>query len=110
MEETGKFKSKAEYVTFRRNYVEGLATSMNALVDFDSIKYAWSVVSDEEFVKISDIIEGNIYLDVTDLSRAEILKDVSRCILMGDEDLNGLVPDNVIKDKNRIREISKLFR
>lgn len=101
------YRTVGDYIGIRRNFVEGLTVPMSALVDFDSIRYAWNI-NGGEFVKIADTIGNVIYLDVTGLSRAEILKDVARCILLDDE-LPGISPASIVMDIDKKREIARLF-
>ena len=94
----------------RRDYVEGLALALQPLQDFDQILYARTYATEEEFVRISDIIGNVCYLDVTALSLAQVLKDVVKCVLIADINDRRIIPASLITDINKKREIAPLFR
>lgn len=103
------YTTTGNYVQAQRDYIEGaISKAMQALDDFSSVRYAWSITGGE-FVKISDTIGNVMFLDVTGMTRAEILKDVAKCILLDDMELGGLVPESLVKDINLKREIARLF-
>ena len=103
-------RSRGAHYARRRNYVEGLAMALQPLQDFDQILYARTYATEEEFVRISDIIGNVCYLDVTALSLAQVLKDVIKCVLIGDISDRRIVPESLITDIEKKREIAPLFK
>ena len=102
--------SKGANFARRRDYVEGLAVALQPLQDFDQIMYARTYVTEEEFVRISDIIGNVCYLDVTALTLAQVLKDVAKCVLIGEVNNREMIPESLITDINKKREIAPLFK
>ena len=100
--------SKGEYYTDRERYVNGLTLALSPLRDFGLIRYGRFYSTDEEYVKVADMIGNSVFLNVTAMSKAEILKDVARVILQGDE--KGIVPRSLVTDKNEMRHAAPLFR
>ena len=102
-------KNRGAYFNERKNYVDGLTLALAALRDFGSIEYARTYTTEEEYIRITDTIGGCAFLDVTALSRAEILKDVARVMLI--DELEGEhFPKSIITDKDKMRQIAPLFR
>lgn len=92
----------------RRDYVEGLAVGLMAVKDFDAIEYT-RTYDGAEYVRISDIIGNALYLDITRMTLAEILKDVARCLVVG-EHLEGIRPKGLITDRERKRRAARAFK
>ena len=90
----------------KANYVNGLNNTLEAMPDFDYIKYA-RTMNGEEFVKIADKLGGYIFIDVTAYEKSDILKDVAKVVLT-DETM--LLPKGTIIDKQKLRQIAPLFR
>ena len=106
----GVSKTNAEYYDLRKTYIEGaLQMALTPIRSFDGIEYTRKPLTGEEFVKISDLTGATMFLEVTGMTRAEILKDVAKCILLDDMELGGLVPESLVKDINLKREIARLF-
>ena len=103
-------RGRGAYFARRRDYVEGLATALQSLQDFDQILYARTYTTEEEFVRISDIIGNACYLDVTALPLAQVFKDVVKCVLVGEIRDGNIVPASLITDINRKRKIAPLFK
>lgn len=98
------------YYDDRKAYVEGLTIGLNALREFDGIEYTRKPLTGEEFVKISDLTGASIFLDVTEMTKAEILKDVAKVLLMGDIDDSRIIPQSFVADKEQMLDIAELFR
>ena len=94
----------------RKDYVEQLALALQPLQDFDQILYARTYATEEEFVRISDILGNVCFLDVTALSLAQVLKDVAKCVLIADINDRKIIPESLITDTNKKREIAPLFK
>jgi len=94
----------------REKYVNGLTLALNPLRDFDSIKYGHFYSTDEEYIKISDTIGSSLFLNVTALTKAQILKEVAKVVLQGEIKGPEIVPETLITDKNELRKIAPLFR
>ena len=89
----------------KANYVNGLNNTLEAMPDFDYIKYARKGV--EEYIKIADKLGGYIFIDVTAYEKSDILKDVAKVVLT-DETM--LLPKGTIIDRQKLRQIAPLFR
>lgn len=101
-------RTRGAYYTDRRRFVEGACTMfMQPIRDFDAVKYGHFYSTDEEFIKISDTLGNACFLDVTALTKAEIVKELCKVVLL---DQSRVVPDTVISDINRLRTIAPLFR
>lgn len=92
----------------RRSYIEGLSIALMAVKDFDAIEYT-RTYDGAEYVRISDIIGNALYLDVTRMTLAEILKDVARCLVAG-ERLEEIKPRGLVTDRERKRKAARAFR
>ena len=91
----------------KETYVNGLNNALEAMQDFDYIKYARTGV--EEYIKIADKLGGYVFIDVTGNEKSDILKDVARVVL--NEELDGKqFPRGIINDKVKLRQIAPLFR
>ena len=92
----------------RKRFIEdGIGTMMSARRDFDSIKYARSSVTDQEYIRIRDIFGTAVTIDITGVDLETILSDMCRVILLGEEKISP--PDGIVTDKAALREIAPLF-
>lgn len=98
------------YYDDRQMYVEGLRIGLCALREFDGIEYFRKALTGEEFVKISDLTGSSMFLDITKMTKAEILKDVAKVLLMGDIDDSRIIPMSFISDKEKMLDVAELFR
>lgn len=98
------------YYDDRKAYIEGLTIGLNALREFDGIEYTRTPLTGEEFVKVSDLTGASMFLDVTEMTKAEILKDVARILLMGEINDDRIIPKGFVTDKDEILAIAELFR
>lgn len=106
--ETTDNKRRGEYYTDRRKFIEGTCTMfMQPIRDFGAIKYGHFYSTDEEFVKISDTIGSACFLNITALTKAEIVKEICKVILV---DQSKTMPGTLISDINKLRAIAPLFR
>lgn len=106
----GIANAKMLYYDDRKAYVEGLSIGLNALREFDGIEYTRRTLTGEEFVKISDLTGASMFLDVTHMTKAEILKDVAKVLLMGDIDDSRIIPLGFVSDKEKMLDVAELFR
>lgn len=106
----GKTNATMMYYDDRASYIEGLAIGLNAIREFDGIEYTRKPLTGEEFVKISDLTGASMFLEVTKMTKAEILKDVARVLLMGDIDDSRIIPQSFVADKEQMLDIAELFR
>ena len=90
-----------------RNYTEVLNATLQPLLDFDCCEYAVNNVTQQEYIRIADTIGSVAYFDVTGMTRAEILKDVCKVVLL---DQARLVPASLITDREKKRAAAKQFR
>lgn len=101
--------SKGQNFSEKKDYIGTLRTALKPFQDFEDIRYARSYVTEEEFVKISDQLGNAAFLDVTGMTKAELLKEVARVILL-DEIQGQFAPKSVVTDIERKRKIAPLFR
>ena len=87
----------------KKAYVESLNVMFAPLRDFDSIKYARSYITEQEYIKIADKLGGCAFLDVTAMSAECILKELASLIL-------GNVPRSCVTSKDAKRKIVSLFK
>ena len=100
--------NKAIYVE-KGNFVTNLNKILSVIGDFEAIKYSRSAITGGEYVKISDVLGGYVYLDVTGASLESILKDVCKVVLNGELESHQF-PKSIIHDKQKLREIAPLFK
>lgn len=100
--------SAAEYYRERRSFVEDLGKGLSCFQDFEAIHYAWSIKTGEEYIRIQDAIANDVYLNVRDLTDADIYKEICRVILA--DELDECVPRRLITDPDTKRLIVMLFR
>lgn len=101
--------NNGQIYTDKRGYTDTLRAALEPMLDFDDIRYARSYVTAEEFVKISDQLGNAAFLDVTGMTKAELLKEVARVILL-DEIQGEFAPRSVVTDIDTKRKIAPLFR
>lgn len=101
--------NKGQIYTDKRDYVSALKAVLTPVQGFEDIKYARSYVTEEEYVKISDQFGNAAFLDVTGMTKAEMLKEVARVILL-DELRGGYAPESVITNVTEKRKVAPLFR
>lgn len=101
--------NKGQVFTDKRDYIDSLRSALEPMQDFDDIKYARSYVTEEEFVRISDQLGNAAFLNVTGMSKAELLKEVSRVVLL-DELQGQFAPKSVITGIDAKRKVAPLFR
>lgn len=107
----GVSKTNAEYYDLRKTYIEGaLQMALTPIRSFDRIEYTRKTLTSEEFVKISDLTGATMFLDVTGMTRAEILKDVARLILMDDINDSAIIPVGFVTDQDKKLGIAELFK
>lgn len=86
----------------KRKYVEALSGVLKAIEDFDYIKYARSYITEQEYIKIADKLGGCVFLNVTAMDNASILREVAILVL-------GKVSKNCVLSTDAKRKIAKLF-
>lgn len=92
----------------RKRFIEdGIGNMMSAKRDFDSIKYARSAITDQEYIRVKDIFGKAITIDVTGAELEDILSDMCRVILTGEEKVTP--PNGIVTNKEVLRKISTLF-
>lgn len=93
----------------RKNYIEnGVGYLMSAKKDFDSIQYARSSYTEQEYVRVKDIFGSAVTIDITGADLEKVLSDMCRVILFGEEDLPA--PEGIVTDKEALRHIYPLFK
>lgn len=85
----------------KKNYVESLNEFLKPMQDFNDIKYAKSATG--EYIRVTDIIGGCAFIDVTGEGCDGILDAVATLVKHG-------VPKGVIHDTPKKRQIAPLFR
>ncbi len=100
--------NRGQVYASRKDFVEnGIGQIMAAKKDFDSIKYARSAVTDQEYVRVSDIFGKAVTIEITGDDLETILHDMCKVMLMG-EDTS--VAPNCVSDKETLRKLSPLFK
>lgn len=100
----GNTKTRGMMLNNKREYVAMLGELLSVMPDFDSIKYANSYVTDQEYIKMGDTIGNVCFMNVTAFSEAEILRDVCKVIAAGD------LPFSIITDTATKKKIAHLFK
>ena len=90
----------------KKDYAQVLDAALDPMLDFDSCEYAINEITQEEFLRISDKLGSCCYLDITGMSRAQILKDVCKIVLL---DQARLAPNSIITDIDKKRRVAPLF-
>lgn len=88
-------------------YVKSLNEFLAPMEDFESIKYVHTN-TDAEYIRITDILGGKMFLDVTGYTLGEILNSVAQVILVR-------VPADrmnlqAVADVAELRRVAPLFR
>ena len=91
------------YAKEKREYVKKLNEVMEVAQDFGGIKYANDRNTGAEYMKVWDIVGGAQFFDITGYSLDCILRDATMLVL-------GKVPDSIVTDTEKKREIARLFR
>ena len=97
-------KTRGMMLNNTRDYVSMIGELLSVLDDFDSIEYANSYVTEQEYVKLSDTIGNVCFMNVTAFSESEILRDVCKVVAAGD------LPFSIITDTATKKKIAHLFR
>lgn len=99
---------KGQVFASRKDFIEnGVGQLMSAKKDFRSIQYAISSVTEQEYVRVMDVFGGAITIDITGDDLEKVLSDMSRVILMGEENVHA--PAGIVTDRDLLRKISNLF-
>lgn len=100
--------NRGQVYASRKDFIEnGIGQIMAAKRDFDSIKYARSAVTDQEYVRVSDIFGKAVTIEITGNDLESILHDMCMVMLMGEE--KNKAP-NCVTDNDTLRRISPLFK
>lgn len=100
--------NKGQVYASRKDFIEnGVGQLMSAKKDFRSIQYARNSLTEQEYVRVMDVFGGAVTIDITGDDLEKVLSDMSRVILMGEENVHA--PSGVVTDRNKLREISPLF-
>lgn len=100
--------SAAEYYRERRAFIDELGNGLKCFNDFESIQYAWSIKTGEEYVRIQDAIANDVYLHVEDMTKADIYKEICRVILANE--IDECVPNRLITDPDKKRTVFALLK
>ena len=92
----------------RKSYIEGLNNTFAPYRDFDSIEYVRNFMLDKEYIKLSTLLGVNFF-DISDLTLAEVLKDICKYLLMGEIETPEILPDSLIRDPEDMIEIAEMF-
>lgn len=92
----------------RRAFVESTCKNfLSPMKGFESIVYGRRYGTDEEFVRVSDKMGTSLLLDVTALSKSDIVREICKIALF---DELGTVPENIVSDKSVQMRASELFK
>lgn len=96
-------KTRGMTLRDKRDFVEKLNDVFDVMDDFYEIKYACSYVTEQEYLKVSDVIGNVVFMNVTAFSKSEILRDVCKVVASGD------LPFSIIHDTATKKKIAHLF-
>lgn len=97
----------------KKEYVELLDAVLSALNSFDRCEYAINNITQQEFMRVLDRFGAVAYFDITGMTKAEVLKDVCKMLLMDQAkapDGRSLVPESMVTDNRTLLKASDLFR
>ena len=94
----------------RKDYIDSLNIALAPIRGFDSIEYARAYMRDKEYVKLSDIIGNVLLFDISDLTLAQVLKDIAKCLLADEIKDPAIVPTSIIQDPDERLAVAELFR
>ena len=101
---------KIELKNERRMYVEGhLFSCLKVFPQFDAIKYAKNIDTREEFLRITDVLGGKCFLDITGETEADIFIAVATIVLMSTLGIK-TPPKELIIDLDKKKAVAPLFR
>lgn len=84
-------------------YIESLNDVLKVVEDFDYIKYARSYITEQEYIKVADKIGGCMFLNVTAMDNACILREIAVMLV-------NRVPKSCITSTDVKRKIAPLFK
>lgn len=100
--------NKGQVYASRKDFIEnGVGQLMSAKKDFRSIQYARNSLTEQEYVRVMDVFGGAVTIDITGDDLEKVLSDMSRVILMGEENVHA--PVGIVTDRDLLRKISNLF-
>lgn len=97
----------------KKEYVELLDAVLSALNSFDRCEYAINEITQQEYMRVLDRFGAVAYFDITGMTKAEVLKDVCKMLLMDQAkapDGRSLVPESMVTDNRTLLKASDLFR
>ena len=94
--------NKGSYYNERKKYICDLEKVLKPIQDFNRLKYACEYYADTEYLQLTDVLGGAVFIDITAKSLEEIFKEVTRAI-------NGQTPYGLVKDLETKRHIAGLF-
>ena len=95
--------NKGSYYTERKKYIHDLEKVLKPIQDFNELKYACEYYTDTEYLRLTDILGGAIFIDITAKSLEDIFKEITKVI-------NGKTPDGIITDLTILRHVATLFQ
>ena len=104
--------NKHDEFDVRQKYVEGiLGQALKPKKGFGGIKYARNTMTDQAYIRISDLRGSAITLDITALTLEEVLTDVSKIVLVGvlGKHDKMTLPASIVTDGNDLLKLSPLF-
>ena len=94
----------------RRLLVEGIVQSFLKLLPLtDAVKYAKNINTNEEFIRITNVLGSKYFIDITDKDNADVAVEVSHLVLLG-AGLTKKPPKGYIRDIEKKKEIAPLFK
>ena len=94
---------KGTYYNERRRYLEKLTEVLAVIQDFNEIKYVHEYYDDAEYVVITDVLGGAVFVDITAKTLEEIFKEVTKVI-------NGQTPNGLVTNINIKRHIATALK
>ena len=101
---------KIELKNERRMYIEGyLFSCLKVFPQFDAIKYAKDIQTRNEYVRITDILGGKCFLNITGKNEGDVFIAVSTIVLMSTLGIK-TPPKELIVDIEEKKKVAPLFK
>ena len=96
-------KTRGKMYMERQDYIYRLAGLLTAFPKFGELKYARTMKTDAEYLRLTDIFGKSCFLDITSMPLNEIYKDVSYIVVFG------RAPQSMITNENTLLTIARYF-
>lgn len=102
-------ENRSAHFKERKTFVERtLRACLETKRTFEAIRYAKDPHTEAEYVRITDVLGGKCYLDITGEPNDRIFNDICRIVIAGEEKIP--LPPNYMTDAAKMFEVAHLFR